>query len=155
MPGFSNTRMQTHTRRAIRAALLSLFIAASFLTTGGWFCADGRACLPALSPTCCCGGAAGDASAPAVEGGADLCADADCESRLTEGGCGCYRGLPAIASQLAGPHAPTALPAALSAGSALTFVRPDPCLVSPTAPNPTPPPRYLVSPRDTRAPPVA
>src|SRR5688572_21046201 len=92
----STIRMPIHTRRAIRAALLSLLIAASFLTTGGWFCADGRACLPALSPTCCCGNESTGAST--ASSAVEFCDDAACGECLSAQECGCYRDLPALAS---------------------------------------------------------
>jgi hypothetical protein len=132
--------------------LLSLLIAASFLTAGGWFCADGRACLPALSPACCCGDEGPGASIAAHT--AERCDDAACGDCLSAQECGCYRDLPALASL---PAAAFALLAVPSLRSAAEIIAPEPPALRLTR-RPAavflPPPRFLVSARESRAPPV-
>jgi hypothetical protein len=146
------TLMPTRARRSYGAAFLALLIAASFLTTGGWFCADGRACLPALAPTCCCG----EEAKHGVAAGEERCdseSDATC---LTPGDCGCYQDLASVATALRAGRFVVAAPAALPPHPALAALLPSSGRLPPTrAADPFPPPRFLATPRDTRAPPAA
>src|ERR1043166_2641639 len=146
---YNRTWMRTISRRTIQAAFLSLLIAVSFFTTGGWFCADGRACMPAWSPTCCCG----DSHGAAVKHAAcDTPGDHTC---LSEPGCGCYRD-PGFPPALRPAGRLTLTAPAILPGPTIPFLVPVSQRVShrPPAP-PISPPRFLISPRDTRAPPAA
>jgi hypothetical protein len=143
--------MRTRIRRTIGALFLSLFIAASFLTTGGWFCADGRSCRPALSPTCCCGaeGAATEATGVTSSDGTSRA------STLSHGECGCYRDAATTATLLPDVRPFATAPASLPGPGIFPPVSSRPLVSILTAEEFVPPPRFLISPRDTRAPPTA
>jgi hypothetical protein len=128
---------------------MALLIAASFLTTGGWFCADGRACLPAFSPTCCCGSESTQAAA--ME--ADRFSTPEAAACLSEGCCGCYRDLPSLAARPA--VVVTTVPALLPLPGIATPEPPALCVSRrPSSITPSPP-RYLLAPTHLRAPPAA
>ncbi len=145
--------MRVRTRRAIGAAFLSLLIAVSFLATGGWFCADGHACMPALSPVCCDG--CGAESAATASTGGEIGGATPGAPHLSREGRGCYRDLsdpPALACIA---RVVLAAPAALPV-SGLSLPEPSSRLVSRlTTADPSVPPRFLAFSRDTRGPPAA
>jgi hypothetical protein len=143
--------MRTRTRRTYGAAFLALLIALSFLTTGGWFCADGQACLPALAPTCCCGGEEDHSAAV----GGELCDSESCPTCLTRGDCGCYQDYASVATAMRSERFVVDAPAALPHPTFAAALPPSGRLPQSRADDPSPPPRFLVSPRDTRAPPAA
>src|SRR5713101_1766559 len=78
------------------AALLPLLIFAGQIDLGGWFCADGTRCRPALAATCCCGcpegaGAPGDCHARAGD---------QAHAAITGTPCHCYYDIQGIPSLL-------------------------------------------------------
>jgi hypothetical protein len=143
--------MTTSAARTLGAAFLSLLIAVSFLTTGAWFCADGRACMPASSLTCCCS-TTHATTAASKRPACDAPLDRMCRSQQ---GCGCYRDLHSPAALLAHARAAISAPA-LVPGPVVLFPKPIPSRRSyRTVATGIGPPRFLTSPRDTRAPPAA
>jgi hypothetical protein len=144
--------MLNRTHRTIGAFFLSLLIATSFLATSGWFCADGRACLPALSPVCCCGcgpscATVGPPSA-AIHHYRGL-------SHLSKPACRCYQDLCGTATLRSAVRIVVAAPAIVPGPGVLILVpqsrlkHPRIARVSISLP------RFAISPRDTRAPPAA
>jgi hypothetical protein len=145
--------MQVRTRRTIRAAFLSLLIAVSFLATGGWFCADGHACMPALSPVCCDG--CGAESAATASTGAEIGDATPGAPYLSREGRGCYRDLSDAPALTCIARIFFVVPAALPEFG-LILAEPSGRLVFRlTAADPSVPPRFLAFPRDTRGPPAA
>lgn len=136
-------------RRLTAVALLPLLLLVSLSGMGGWQCADGSPCRPAVSLTCCCG-----AEAPP----ADDCCLAERQghdaSRIGAA-CGCHfhaetadtllTGVATLHLQLAPP--PPATLVLSRPGNVRERLRPPAITISP--------PRYLLSPTDGRAPPVA
>lgn len=142
--------MRSYRHRRLGVALLPLLILAQLTGSGGWFCADGSRCELPLSATCCCGSAPG--SAPLGE---------SCMAGIGAGGasvssapCGCYydaRSLDCLQRATQAPATAAPVPAAF-----LTTVEsPRLTLFSLTEEAQLPPPRFLASPRDTRAPPAS
>lgn len=141
--------MHALTHRWFGVVLLPLLILSNLSGLGGWFCADGVQCRPATTPSCCCGHDEKRTSATvALE-----CEHGAHGAELKNGRCGCYYQAPATVEtqrklELAGPDLVLALPVTVFA-----YVSP-PGHVAPLGrPSLPSPPRYLVSPRDTRAPP--
>lgn len=136
-------------QRLTAVALLPLLLLVSLSGVGGWQCADGSPCRPAASLTCCCG-----AEAPPV----DDCCLAERQghgaSRIAAA-CGCHfhaetadtllKGVATLHLQLA-PPSPVKL-VLDRPGNVGERLLPPAITISP--------PRYLLSPTDGRAPPVA
>jgi hypothetical protein len=141
--------MRKPIHQRLGAALLSLLIALSFLIAGGWHCADGRACTSGISPTCCCGEVAGG------ETGGKWRDATESRICLTQGACGCYRDASQLASLRSAAGVHFELPATLPAPRLLIARPAGRAMPGFPAASPPLPPRFLVSPRESRAPPAA
>jgi hypothetical protein len=144
--------MRSFKRHFIGVALLPLLILSGLIGPGGWFCADGRLCEPAFAATCCCG--CPEDGVPARD-----CCPGETGPHGEAGlrsSCGCYYHAEAAARAvvLKSPQhrwnavsPPTAVTLAVAPpiGFTLALAR------TPTAK----PARFLLSPRQSRAPPFA
>jgi hypothetical protein len=141
--------MQSLWNRLLGVALLPLLILWGHAGTGGWFCADGSRCGSDFAATCCCGSTQ---SAPAD----DCCATetGSGSSSIKGPRCGCYYDAGAALSLLEGGR-PFAIAPALLPVSAQAAEPPSRSADLLPSASPGPPPRFPVSPGDSRAPPAA
>ena len=140
----------TAASRFTACLLLPLYLTVGLLGSGGWFCADGTHCRPAAAATCCCD----DRAAAPVD---DCCpSPARSHSIGTAGAtCGCY-----YQDQSRDSLVKLALlldsPSELPTGTGIEVAPPPSARARYYPPAATPsPPRYLLSPRNGRAPPHA
>lgn len=145
--------MRTRTHRTVGAAFLLLLIVLSSLATTDWFCPDGQACLPGLSPVCCCG--CGPANAAIGPPSIGIPHRTGHLAHLSKRGCGCYRDLSNTAPLRSLVQIVVAAPAILTAPGLMTpkpGARPEFPRVAPVSLSV---PRFALPPGDTRAPPAA
>ena len=134
-------------RRLLSVLLIPLLLMLSGIRPGTWHCADGAPCESATALACCCG---------CTESGAVIlhqCREHAGQAVSAET-CGCYYAAHSVDAQGVGPQAPAKQVAALP--PAALFNAPGARSILICAPAATgSPPRYLIAPRDTRAPPLA
>jgi hypothetical protein len=135
-------------RRLLGIVLLPLLLVLGGVGPGNWHCADGVPCDSASALVCCCGCEASEA-APALD-----CDDAGGVQHVANESCGCYYAASVVDAQhKVGPN--VELAAALATPKPL-FAAPVSSQVSGFDPVDSGcPPRFLVSPRNGRAPPLA
>lgn len=139
--------------RAFSRNLFSLLLVPLLLLGGGtgpgaWHCADGVPCETATATACCCG---------CSETGAVIahqCREHAGEA-ITGDTCGCYYERQHIEAQSSAGQVLVKHLAALPPAGTVLLAPPAGKVCVPALAATGSPPRYLVSPRDTRAPPVA
>lgn len=146
--------MHSFCRRFPVGLLLPLFLLAGLLGHGGWFCADGSYCAPALAITCCCGCPEGTVAIRDA-----CCADergAEEGDALSTGSCGCYyQADDAALSALHPPQILNDLAIGQQASRETAVVSPSALIARLPTEAPSLKSRVLLSARDPRGPPTA
>jgi hypothetical protein len=135
-------------QRLLAVALLLLLPLASVAGVGGWQCADGSPCRPATALTCCCA-----VAPPPVDDCCEL--ELSPDALHLGAACGCHFHAEAADALLTAASL-LDVSLALPPSAGVVIVRP--LSASERSLHPAilhHPPRYLLSPADGRAPPVA